>query len=216
MTKPLKISTGERYGRLAIQCEVEKKQKRRRRFQCLCDCGNIVCVNLEHLRSGKTKSCGCFQKENREVANLRHGLYGSPLYILWHSMKQRCENQKAKGYADYGGRGIKICQEWQEVSVFCKWASKKGFKQGLSIERIDVNGDYSPLNCTFIPKREQAKNTRKNRFITYKGETMIISDWAKRIGLSCGGLKSRLDLGWAVGRALTEQPHNRGGKKCLK
>lgn len=110
-------------------------------------------------------------------------------------MKQRCENPKHKSYAYYGGRGIKICAEWHDAATFFEWARSSGYREDLSLERINVNGDYEPSNCTWVTMREQARNKRNNVWIEYQGQKMLLSDVAKLLGLSYQALKSRYDHG---------------------
>jgi hypothetical protein len=133
---------------------------------------------------GAVKTCGCSWSENgkktialAQAANNKYGhLANTRLYIIWGNIKQRCSDTNNK---DYGGRGISICQEWKDdFKTFYDWAIANGYSDNLTIDRIDVNGNYEPLNCRWATAREQANNTRKNVFITYKGETRTASQWA--------------------------------------
>lgn len=132
-----------------------------RRYLCLCDCGEETIVRLEYLRSGHTQSCGCHRVATSAMLNLRHGCArGERLYKTWAGMKQRCLNPNVKGFKYYGGRGIRVCEEWMEFEPFRDWALANGYRDDLTIERVDVNGDYKPSNCTWIPKSDQSKNRR--------------------------------------------------------
>lgn len=173
-------------------------------WNCKCDCGNTVSVRTHNLINGITKSCGCLQKERASEVNKKHGLSHSHLGWIWVAMKQRCENYTNKNYKDYGGRGIKVCEEWSNYfTAFYDWSISNGYKKGLSIDRIDNNGDYCPENCRWIDHRKQMNNTRRNRFITFNGETKTISEWAKNLGYSSSIIRDRLKLGWTIEKAIT-------------
>ncbi len=135
-----------------------------------------------------------------------HCLSGHPLYNTWKKMKNRCENEKSEDYKNYGGRGISVCDEWKDDFVeFLYWSLKHGWEKGLSIERKDVNGDYCPQNCCYIPMSEQAKNRTTTTQIEFNGEVHTISEWARIIGISRSTLKERLRSGsYTLERALTE------------
>jgi hypothetical protein len=123
----------------------------------------------------------------------KHGLRNHPLYAIWLQMKQRCYNENNASYPGYGGRGISVCSEWKDdFAVFYDWAINSGWQKGLSIERVDFNGNYEPSNCTWIPMSEQSKNTRLTHKITFNGETHSVGSWAKIIGISESTLRFRL------------------------
>lgn len=134
-----------------------------------------------------------------------HGMSNHPLYSVRKSMIQRVTKPSNCHYALYGGRGIKICEEWlKSPSSFFDWALKNGYKRGMSIDRIDNNGDYCPENCRWVTQKEQTRNTRRNNKITFNGETMCISDWAKKLGFSHQvAINKRIKMGWSVERALS-------------
>ena len=200
--KRIEVQTGDRYGRLTVLRELPKRKKKRY-FLCKCDCGNLREVRFVAMRARETKSCGCLRDERNCVSNLKHNMYGTRLYGSWHCMKQRCLNPNSSAYKHYGGRGIKVCKAWMEFILFRNWALSHGFKEGLTIERIDNNGNYESSNCTWIPQSKQSHNTRRNRFITYKGKTKILKDWAREIGMHQQVLSKRLDNGWSIEKALT-------------
>lgn len=149
------------------------------------------------LRYGKTLSCGCLAKEILSRRVRKHGGTGTLLYGTWKRMKTRCYSPSSRSYADYGGRGITMCDEWRHsFSNFAEWAHAHGYKEGLSIERIDVNGDYSPQNCTFIPMSEQPAN-RRSTLLTIGGVTKTKQEWAAENNMRLTTLSSRLNkLGW--------------------
>ena len=132
-----------------------------------------------------------------------HGLSKTRLYRIWAGMKTRCSNKNRLAFADYGARGISVCDEWETFEPFREWALRSGYEDNLTIERKDTNIGYCPENCKWIPRGDQNKNTRRNILITFNGETMIVSDWARKIGLPVGRLSHRLRSGWSVERALT-------------
>lgn len=155
---------GERYGKLVVMEEAEsiysKTGKMIRRWKCKCDCGNITIVRHGYLRNGSTVSCGCYNYE-KESAAKTHGYSRTKLGNVFEGMKQRCNNPKNKNYEKYGGRGIKICTEWlNDPKKFFDWAIKNGYKEGLSIDRIDVNGNYEPDNCRWADNEAQCLNQR--------------------------------------------------------
>ena len=152
--------TGQRFARLYVVRRAEN-HKKQVVWKCKCDCGAVVYVQGGHLRGGKIVSCGCYQRENNRQKATVHGHWGSKLHYIWLGMRQRCNNPKNKSYKDYGGRGIKICKEWDSFVTFETWALSHGYAEGLTIERRDVEGWYCPENCCWIPRSEQGKNTRR-------------------------------------------------------
>lgn len=152
--------TGKKFGRLTVKCRAPNIGSFVAWF-CQCRCGNTSVVLAGHLRQGRIISCGCYKQENSKRRATKHGDCGSKLHRIWLAMRQRCLNPKSKSFKDYGGRGICVCADWDEYSNFKAWALAHGYKEGLSIERIGVNGNYCPENCTWIPKGDQNKNTRR-------------------------------------------------------
>lgn len=138
---------------------IKKNNVRKALFRC--HCGNEFEAVINKVRFGHTKSCSCLQKETTRQINLTHGMSNNPLYSVWKDMKARCLNINCRGYKNYGGRGIKICDEWIESPhKFIEWASTNGWEKGLEIDRIDVNGNYEPSNIRFISHAENSRNRR--------------------------------------------------------
>ncbi len=156
--------TGQRFGRLVVVARAENDSHNKARWCCRCDCGKEIIARSNDLRSGNTQSCGCFQRSQTSSTNATHGGGGTRLYTIWKAMKARCYNLKAEKYKDYGGRGITICPEWKnDFSAFRDWALSSGYTDDLSIDRIDVDGNYEPLNCRWATAKEQRHNRRDSK-----------------------------------------------------
>lgn len=192
--------TGQRFGKLIAICENGKNKHNDIVWKCQCDCGNSTIVPAYRLISGKTRSCGCL----REV----HKMAKSRLYNTWHGMKQRCDNASDHEYKRYGGRGIKLCEEWQMFEPFMQWALSHGYNDTLTIDRIDNNGDYSPENCRWITLQEQQRNKSDNISLTYNGETHILMEWSEITGIRYQTLQGRYRRGWDV-QAIITTPVNK-------
>lgn len=206
-----KDETGNQYGRLTV-IEFIGVIKGKSTWKCKCACGNECTVTANKLRMGSTKSCGCLQREHRKNGdvNRTHGLSKSRLYILWAHMKARCDTPSQPMYYNYGGRGIRYCDEWKNFIPFREWALKNGYRENLSLERIDVNGNYEPNNCKWIPKSEQAWNKTTSHLLTAFGKTQCIGQWAKESGIKYDTIERRINMyGWSVEDAVTIQPHKR-------
>jgi len=173
--------------------------KNKRHFLCKCECGRNKEIALIRLTTGKTKSCGCIKKFN----SITHGMCHHPLYNVWNAMKQRCSNPNQRAYIRYGARGIKVCVEWLSFETFKDWALTNGYKEGLTIERIDNDGDYKSTNCEFVSKIRQANNRTNNHFINYQGKRMTLSDWGRQIDINPLAILKRLNRGWNIEKALS-------------
>jgi hypothetical protein len=204
--------TGERFGRLTCIKIARKSKNRHILWLCKCDCGNEVTVFASNLKRGNTISCGCYHKERDSESHIIHSQSKTRLYSIWIGMKKRCFNRNTKAYEYYGGRGIKVCEDWLDFTKFHDWAKNNGYNDGLSLERINVEKDYEPENCKWIPFEEQAKNTRRNVFLSFNNKRMTISDWAKEMKMSTSILRFRLKHGWTVEKSLTTPV--REMKKC--
>lgn len=156
----LKDLTGQKFGRLMVLQRAETTNKRTK-WLCLCNCGKEVIVEAYNLTKGHTQSCGCLQREAASKANSKHGMHGTRLYRIWNCMHNRCYRKCYHAYKHYGGRGIAMCDEWKsDFQAFAKWALANGYADTLSIDRIDVDGNYSPDNCRWVSMEKQNKNKR--------------------------------------------------------
>lgn len=195
--------TGKRFGRLTV-IELDPVRKGRKLYWvCKCDCGNTKSIRSDALLSGITKSCGCYNLECISIRATKHGLSKHPLFKEWTGIKQRCYNPNERYYYNYGGRGITVCDEWlHSPENFINWCLSHGYQKGLTLDRIDNNKGYSPDNCRWTTRKIQANNTRRNRYITYNGETHTVPEWAEILNLKYDVLIHRLAHGWSVEKAI--------------
>ena len=198
--------TGQKFNYLtAISYESIRKPSGRSVIYwiCQCDCGNITKVNTQSLQSGCTKSCGCWNVKQIIKRSKTHGKRHTRLYNSWAAMKQRCTNQNAINYPNYGGRGITICEEW--LNSFEQFANDMGDPptNKHSIERIDNNLGYCKENCKWATREERNSNKRNCHLLSFNGKTMNIMSWAKETGLPKTTIRRRLSLGWSIEKTLT-------------
>lgn len=217
---------GQRFGRLTVIAfdHYEDRMWRNRTcrtkiWRCTCRCdGRDVLVRHNNLKSGNSTSCGCYNTEVHRRIHFKHGYTGNdgrhhPLYRCWCDMWTRCTNEKYRLYADYGGRGIKVTEPaWETFAGFLADMGKS-WKNGLTIERIDVNGPYCKSNTTWIPRFAQGSNKRSNVRITHNGETLTIAEWVRRTGLPRMTLYKRIWNGWPHSLAITTPAGVRNGFK---
>lgn len=211
---------GKKFGRLRVIRYVDT-QKKSARWECLCKCGTKTVVGTGSLRSGNTRSCGCLIAETAEklgkagywkaaVEKIRvHGdAYTKPrLYRIWMNMNHRCSNPNSPIWKWYGGKGVRVCRLWKsDYPAFKKWALGNGYRDTLSLDRINGSGNYEPRNCRWCDRKTQARNSSKNVNITWRGETMCIAAWAERTGIKADRISYRFRKGWSVERMLTVPP----------
>lgn len=193
--------TGMKFGHLTV-IELAEPIGNKRRYKCVCDCGTETIVFSSNLKRGNTRSCGCLRTEKLVSRNKTHGMRGTKLYGIWASMRSRCNNPHNKEYHRYGGRGIVCCEEWKDFTQFKEWALKSGYEDGLSLDRIDNDGDYCPHNCRWATREQQSSNTSQNVFLTYNGETKTIAQWCRTVGSYESRLSWRYKQGWPVEEIL--------------
>lgn len=192
---------GFKFGLLTV-IEEAKKRGNIRAVVCQCDCGNSKTVLLGNLRSKKTLSCGCLHKLSVKNSNSSHRLTGTREYITWSNMKARCINPSRKDWGNYGGRGISVCKEWADS--FEVFLSDMGDKPlGFSLDRINVDGDYTPSNCQWASATQQANNTRANRLISIDGMTQTLAQACLSRSLNYKTVHKRLRDGWTIEKALS-------------
>ena len=209
MRKPLEI-TGKRFGRILVieraDDAIMKNGAHRSRWKCLCDCGKTTIVIGANLTNGHTQSCGCLHREVTGEKHRAHGLTRTRLYRIWSNMKDRCYRKNNRYYSDYGARGITVCPEWRDsFEIFRDWAMANGYQDDLTLDRKDNDGPYSPGNCRWATKTQQANNKRNNRLITYNGKTQTLAQWAEEYGISPSCLGLRINrYKWPIHKALNE------------
>lgn len=207
--------TGKTYGKLTV---IEKDHQDGRGewyWKCKCECGNEKVVSGYKLRSGNTSSCGCLQTALRQHGTHRtHGMTNTRIYNIWSNMKARCTNPKCYEYHAYGGKGIRVCDDWLRFENFYSWATSHGYADGLTIDRVDVNGNYCPNNCRWVSQKEQALNRTDNHLVTAFGKTKTIKEWSVESGINYDTIERRLNAyHWTPDRAVSEPVHYRGRKK---
>ena len=170
---------GEIFGNLKVLSIVGKDNKNRKRVECECVCGVIKSYDYYKVRTGHTKSCGCKRNEYIAIARTTHNGRFTTLYKKWCSMKRRCLNSNEKCFKNYGGRGIKICNEWLQFENFENWAKNNGYKEELTLERINVDEGYNPNNCKWITSKEQARNKQNTVYLIYKNEVLPMQEIAE-------------------------------------
>lgn len=198
--------TGDRFGRLTVLNRVGKDKYNNVMWECKCDCGKTIITRGSNLRNGKTKSCGCLHIESaRSLSklNTKHNKINTRLYHIWQCMKSRCYYKRNNRYKYYGERGIKVCNEWlNDFMSFYTWSISHGYKDNLTIDRIDCNGNYEPNNCRWTSNKQQQRNKHNNRNITIQGETHCLSEWCDILGLNVNTVNTRLRRNWSIERAL--------------
>lgn len=205
---------GKRFGRLLVIERDGQDKSGAASWACRCDCGAIKTVSGNSLRRGATSSCGCLSREIASKCSRTHGASrgagGAKTieYALWSAMRQRCTNPAHPKFHRYGGRGINVCDRWQDFANFL--ADMGPQPPGMTIERKDNDGPYSPSNCRWAPMSEQARNRSTSILWTHEGRTMCLSEWARHFGIHIATVQARIRKGASIEDALTS-PLRRAG-----
>jgi hypothetical protein len=163
---------------------------------CQCECGTRREVGVRSLRDGSSASCGCLRLERARAVMVRHARTGTREHRIWLAMKQRCLNPRHAAYPFYGGRGIQICPVWQtDFTAFLRDMGE--CPPGMSLDRINNDGNYEPGNCRWVTRHEQMRNTRRNLWVTIGDRTQCVEDWAREVGLDPETLRHRFHQGWS-------------------
>lgn len=200
-TNKVKDLTGQRFGRLTV-IGIDDRGTRKTYWNCLCDCGTIKSVRSDSLQNGAIRSCGCLKKEQdavnlvneekKKVIQFGDKFGHLRIHEIWSSMKSRCSNPKDSRYLDYGGRGIKVCDEWKnDFFAFYQWAMSNGYSDNLTIDRINNNEGYNPLNCRWVDNKTQARNRRSNINITIGNSTRSLKEWCEIFNLQYSRIYAR-------------------------
>lgn len=183
--------TGMKFNRLTVLSYAGRKKWSY--YLCRCDCGKEKLVRIDHLQNGKTSSCGCYKLENARKP-LKHGLSSNKLYFVWASMMDRCYNDKFSDYHNYGGRGIKVDDRWHDVSNFVN-DMQQGYNNGLQLDRINNNMNYSKDNCRWVTRKENNRNKRTNVYVTINNERKTVSEWCEHFNIRKSSIYPRIRKG---------------------
>lgn len=190
------IPIGSVFGRLTVIGHT--RLRGRQACECLCECGASHVVAASDLKASKTRSCGCYNSERRREVPKTHGDSRKRLFHIWAQMLERCKPGLAQS-KNYGDRGIRVCHEWAaNYETFRTWALESGYRDDLTIERVDVNGDYCPANCTWITRTSQVYNRRVSLRLTIGGVTKCLSEWCREQNVNYRTARSRLLKGWSI------------------
>jgi hypothetical protein len=197
--------TGQRFGRLTVL-----RRDHRHYWRCRCECGHETVARCDHLATGRTQSCGCLARVLASRRRLHHGAsIGKERnphyheYAAWLRIRQRCYNPSCREYRYYGGRGIGLAPEWRDdFAAFLAGVGKRPSLQA-SLDRIDNSRGYEPGNVRWTDRQTQMNNTRRNRRLTWNGETLTLTQWSRRLGCNIGMLYARANAGWSTERILT-------------
>lgn len=186
---------GRRFGRLTVVDFDHMGSYKVSYWMCKCDCGNMTIVSRLNLQTGHTTSCGCNRVIRAKECRTIHGQSNTPLHGIWCHIRQRCRNENDSAYSRYGGRGIDVCDEWDDFENFYEWAIANGYRAGLTIDRKDNDRGYSPENCRWTDHITQCNNRRTNHYVTYNGVTHTLAEWSRLLNVSYDAFKARVRRG---------------------
>ena len=201
MGRPALTLDETRYGRWTVLGDGPRKGPHYAVI-CRCDCGTVRNVMAAALRKGNSLSCGCIGREILGNNARRHGVHKHHLYSTWRAMRERCRSPKHVAYHRYGGRGISVCERWNDFAAFLD-DMLPSWREGLTLDRINTDGDYAPENCRWATPQEQSRNTASNHYITLCGETMLRCEWPARLGITQGAFDARMSKGWSEERIIS-------------
>jgi hypothetical protein len=195
---------GRTFGRLTVKERAPQEKYSKPQWICICSCGTERTFFADNLKNGKSLSCGCLRGEMIGNRSRTHGKRRSPEYTSWVGMRFRCGNPNDPGFQNYGGRGISVCERW--LSSFEAFYEDMGPRPSdkYSIDRINNDGNYEPGNCRWATDLEQVRNTRSNVAATIHGERVLLTDAARRLGMTTGSVSERIARGWSIEKAFTE------------
>lgn len=215
-----KVKIGDKFNKLTVIKFLCKTKFSHKKWLCLCECGNEIEIDEYTLLKNARHSCGCERNIRMKQLSTKHNLYGTKIYQIWISMKQRCYYKKYTHYKHYGSKGIEVCDEWKNnVVQFYNWALSNGYKEGLSIERIDINKNYCPENCKWIPKNEQQMNTSKTKKYKYQNEEHTLHYFSKLYSIPSTSLYRKIKNGVNIELAINElknKKEKKDGKNKLE
>lgn len=198
--------SGLTFGRLAVERRAGTSANGKALWLCHCTCGNCISAVGTDLRSGHTTSCGCRRAERNRTSSLSHGMSSTPTHRTWQSMWTRCTNQNVKSYADYGAKGVRVCDRWRDFAAFLADMGRR--PDGKTLDRYpDHMGKYEPGNCRWATKVEQQRNTSANSIIEHDGRRLTQAEWVERTGIKQGTISYRIRSGWTPAEALCLTPH---------
>jgi len=200
--------TNQRFGRLIALEAFKKPYNNKYHWKCICDCGRNVEVISSNLTKGNSTSCGCYKNEKIGALNMQHGLSKTRMFKIWVGIRKRCTNPNMKSYERYGGRGIKVCKEWDSYLRFYD-DMINGYSDDLTLERIDPNGNYEPSNCKWANSIEQARNKTNTRLIEFNGIKLTAKGWEEITSIRSDTIQWRIKNGWDLERALYGDKENK-------
>lgn len=206
--------TGQIFGRLTVLRPLDIRRGGEICWECQCKCGEMAIIRGYLLQTGATTSCGCFHREQTSKINFSHGKSTTRIYKIWTNIISRCYREHNINYDNYGGRGITVCDSWRNsFEAFYKDMGEPPSDRH-SLDRIDNNGNYTPLNCRWADTYQQANNSRKNRILSANGVSHTMAEWSRILGISYNTIKSRISYGWGDERILTTPVQNQRKKNA--